>query len=206
MTPHDVNAYLTWLIAAIMGRLQEADGIASQHGASIYRVAAALQKSNRQPLRRLYRGILLEPHEIKVGGVVDPQMGVQSVSFTEDRDVACYFGLPDTIMSGFVKQQRPLVEGYLAEHMPQRSEILWHYRWNPITVKNRSIDVRTAARSHPLVADPFQFDFVFDTQKEVIVKPLIAPLSVTPIADTCPDPRELDRRFTPPHIYGAFSP
>lgn len=197
---HDFNIYLSWLVPAIMGRLQEADAMMSRYGTEIHRFAAMLQKQYRQPLRTLYRGVLLEPSEV-IRGYVFPQAGVGSVSFSESRDVACYFGLPDTIMSGFVKSQRPKVEGYLAEHMPLRSEILWHYKWNPLRVKGRVFDVRSGARQHPLTAhDPAQFDFVFNTQQEVILKPSAAPLPVTPVADTCPDAADLDRRFTPPHL------
>jgi hypothetical protein len=186
---------MSWLVLAIMGRLQEADAILEQYRQVVYGVAAKLRKQKTQPLRALYRGLLLEPGG---GGFVEPDLRMQSVSFSEDRDVACYFADPGVIMSGAVRAERPDVEGYILEYMPKRDDILWHYKWNPVGF----LDVRDLARMHPLTAhDPEQFDYVFVTQKEVILRQF-APgvrLPVTPIAQ-CPEASELDRRFTPPHI------
>jgi len=197
------NVYLSWLIPAIMGQLQGADAVASRYPAELEYVASALRNSHNQPLRKLYRGLLLEPYEAQTGVIFTRSTIEKSVSFSEDRDVACYFADPETIMSGFVRQHRPQVEGYVAEYVPQRQEIMWHYSWNPFTYQGMKVDIRAAARRHPASAhDPAQFDFVFGTQKEVILQPLPAhiPLPVTPIADTCPDTYSLDRRFTPPHL------
>lgn len=206
MKPNAINVYLSWAVAAIFGRLQDADGIMNQYPQEVWGVAAMLQKVNRQPLRNLYRGILLEPSEVQ-GGAVYPRDIERSISFSESRDAACYFALPGTIMSSYVMQLRPNVEGFVAEYKPKRSEILWHYKWNPIPFKGRPIDLRHVARMHPVTSqDPAQFDFYLGTQKEVILKPFPAgtPMPVTPVADTCPDPDELDRRFTPPHILPHF--
>lgn len=201
-----INVYLSWLVPAILGRTQDSDALMVQFPGEIESVAAALRHISRQPLRKLYRGLLLEPSEISAGDVIFSRPGMeQSVSFSESRDVACYFALPDTIMSSYVRQIRPDVEGYIVEHTPVRSEILWHYSWNPIVYKRMRIDVRTAARMHPAAAhDPAQFDFVFNTQKEVTLKPTQVPLHVTPVGDTCPDADALDKRFTPPHILTSF--
>jgi len=204
LTPQDMNIYLSWLIPVIMGQLQEADTIAYNYQRNLYKVATLLQQKNRQPVRRLYRGILLEPEQAESGYVGMHSDLPQSVSFTEDRDVACYFAVPDTIMSSFMTQTRPRVQGYIIEHTPQRADILWHYRWNPIVLKHARIDIRVAARQHPLIQDPGQFEFLVDTQREVILKPTTQPLPITPVGDSCPDTEELNRRFTPPHILPFF--
>lgn len=203
-----INVYLTWVVAAIMGRLQDADALMQRYPGVVESVAAGLRKGKQPPLRKLYRGLLLEPDELQVGSFITARQGYeQSVSFSEDRDVACYFARPDTIMSGYVLQERPHVQGYVAEHQPKRAEILWHYAYNPVVFQGMSLDIRAAARRHPASAhDPAQFDFVFGTQKEVILAPLPAgeALHVVPVADSCPDAADLDRRFTPPHILRLF--
>jgi hypothetical protein len=208
MAAQDFNAYVSWVVLAIMGRLQEADTLMVHHGAAVRRFAGTLRKHFRQPLKPLYRGLLLEPHEVQNGLVPAQQPGAESVSFSEDRDVACYFADPSSIMSEAVKAHRPGVEGYIAEYTPRRDEVLWHYKWNPLPFKGgRLFDVRMAARQHPATYhDPAQFDYVFDTQKEVILlpPPRGTMLVVTPLEDTCPDTDELDTRFTPPHIKSQF--
>lgn len=199
-TATDVKVYVFWLVAVIMGRLNEADQVMAQHRRTIYRAAEHLRKACPPPVRKLYRGLLLEPELVKNGFVQPHPYAVESVSFTEDRNVACYFADPQTIMSGFVKQIRPRVLGYIAELTPRPSSILWHYAWNPIA---RRIDVHEVARQHPLIEDSAQFDHIFRTQREVILKPLTKPLRVQPL-DDCPDATDLDNRFTPPHLRHAF--
>lgn len=198
-----LNVYLSWIVPMIMGNMAEADALARQYRTVLYKFAADLQFKNRQPLNTLYRGLLLHPSEVVNGAVYTRPGGEESVSFSEDRDVACYFALPGTIVSGYVAQQRPGVEGYIAEYLPRRDEVLWHYKWNPIAYKGRRFDVRVAARMHPMTAhDPAQFDLAFNTQKEVILKPFApgVPLPVTPVEDTCPDEADLDQRFAPPSL------
>lgn len=200
-----INIYLSWVVPAIMGMLQQADTLAHHYPGEIEAVAASLRARNRQPLRTLYRGVLLEPHEAAGGVIYTRPGGEMSVSFSESRDVACYFGLPETIVSGEVVRMRSNVEGYLIDTVPKRADILWHYKWNPVVYNGMTVDIRQAARMHPMTAhDPSQFDFNLATQKEVVLKPFPAhvPFLLTPIGDTCPDADSLNARFTPPHFQG----
>lgn len=213
---HPFNVYLSWLIPVIMGQLQEADTIALHYPGVIDRFAAKLQK-NTKILRPVYRGVLLDPATVQPVDPNDPQQGglvqltsrgEQSVSFSEDQDVACYFADPTSDMSSYYTQAHPNVRGYLIKLVPRRAEILWHYRWNPIPYKGQKYDIRVAARRHSATAhDPAQFDHVFGTQREMILKPFppgtvlrVMPIDALSPDDACPDVDTLNQRFTPPHL------
>jgi hypothetical protein len=127
------------------------------------------------------------------------------VSFSEDRDVACWFADPDSVMSSFVKQHRPRVTGWIMEYEPKLAQILFHYTWNPIVIPGMGeLDLEEAAHMHPDIARAAdQLAWNLQTQSEVIVRPLKAgtPVEAYELSDCPPG---LDDRLTIPSMRGRF--
>lgn len=204
--PSSYNQYITWVLYAVLGRMAEADDVMNKHGSGIRAVARHLQKTRPPKVRMLYRGLLLEPEEVEEG-VIGQDPRLTFVSFSESRDVACWFADPESVMSGFVREHRPDVEGWVMEHKPKLSDILFHHRWNPIALPNgKPFLLERAATMHPHIADQAdQFAWNLSTQQEVIIKPLRkgADVIAHSIAE-CPPTEDLDDQLTPPMFRGQF--
>jgi len=202
--PKDYSLYINWIVYAIVGRPQDGDALMREYGPSIRRVAKHYQKKMRPKLTTLYRGLLLSPEESE-GRTIEQDPNLTYVSFSENRDVACWFADPESTMSGYVKQMRPDVEGWVMEYKPKLSDILFHYSWDPIPVPGgRRFHLINAATQHPDILED-QFEWNLWTQKEVITKPLGAgtPIEAHELSN-CPPTRELDDEFTFPPMRGSF--
>lgn len=199
-SPKAWNAYATWVLFAIIGRLAEADAIMRAHRPDIEAVARYLQARAPVEPRLLYRGLFLDPREVR-DGFVKPDTRVGSVSFSEDRGVACWFADRDSSISGEVARMYPSKRGYLVEHTPDVQDVLFHHTWHelPGSPYPPGADLTTLARRTPALAPlADQFDWALRTQAEVIVKPMRVNLRVTPIADAgCDDTESLERRLGP---------
>ena len=199
MNTRGYNGYVNWALYAILGRMGEADGIMEEYGPDIYDVARYFQRERPPTLHTLYRGVLVEPEGI-TDGMLSPEPRVTFVSFSEDKNIACWFADAKSFVSGFVRQQRPRVEGFVIEHKPKLEDILFHYSWGltfPLP-DGRKAPLSIFAQMHPDI-DLHQFDWNLRVQKEVIVKPIMHSLPVKPFAAwTCPTTKELDNRFVPP--------
>lgn len=168
-----INAYLNFVLYAVYGRMGVADALLRKHRAEVESVAAALNNSKPVQRRRLYRGVLLEP-ELLRGGKLPHQDSSEFISFSEDPDVACWFADRDSVISGFVKVQRPRVQGFIIEAAPPSpAEILFHHSWADY------LGLEKLAYEHPEI-DPTQFHWNVTTQKEAILKPPRGVLTVTP--------------------------
>ena len=199
MNSRGYNGYVNWALYAILGRTGEADGIMEEYGPDIYDTVRYFQTNRPPTLRTLYRGVLIEP-EVVAAGTLPPEPRVTFVSFSEDKNVACWFADPTSYVSKFVRQQRSRVEGFVIEYKPKLEDVLFHYSWGlafPLP-DGRKAPLSVFARMHPDI-DVTQFDWNLRTQKEVIVKPITQSLPVKPFAAwTCPATDELDNRFVPP--------
>ena len=198
-SPTDWNVWITWVLYAVTGNLAAADSIMVQHGDSVRRVAKALSKLMPVPQRTLWRGLLLEAHEV-VDGYVQPRVEHQFLSFSEDRDVACWFADRQSVMSGVVAQLRPQTTGWLTELKPPHKDVLFHWSWAPrFPVAGQVGPLWALARMHPdlsRVAD--QTEKAMRGQKEVILDSRGAKaLKVVPHESAgCPPTAALDQRFT----------
>lgn len=206
-SPASINLYINWVLYAVLGRTAEADNLLRKHRAQVYAMARWLEKRRRPKVRELFRGVLLEPREVR-DGLVYPDPRLTFLSFTEDFDVACWFADPASIISGHVRDLRPGVEGWILKHRPQRSEILWHYSWDEIPVDGRSIPLVAAGAHHPHVMEELsQLAWNIQTQREVILKPLPEGTPVTAYElEACPDTEDLDRRLAHPLFRGNPPP
>src|SRR5579884_515040 len=165
MNARGYNGYVNWALYAILGRMGEADGIMQEYGSDIREVVRQLQRRHAPMMRTIYRGVLVEPEEL-VDGKLPPDPRLTFVSFSEDRDVACWFADPESFVSGFVKQQRPRVQGFVIEHKPKLEDILFHYSWGlafPLP-DGRKEPLSVFAQMHPDI-DVRQFDWNLRTQK-----------------------------------------
>jgi hypothetical protein len=191
------NAYVNWVVPAVTGVTPAADAILAEHRAQVLEVAAVLREMLAVEARRLYRGLLLDPEQT-AGGILQPDPELEFLSWTEDRDVACWFADPESAVSGNIRESRPGIEGFLVEHLPDPAEILFHHTWGarfPLP-GGRLGALSELAALHELV-DAREFEWNLTTQKEVITLPLRAPVLLVDRGD-CPDTRTLDARFAFP--------
>jgi hypothetical protein len=199
-SPQAYNNYINWIIYAIVGRPQEGDDLMRREGSGIRSVAKHLLKIRKPRITTLYRGLLLNPEESE-DRIIEQDPHLTYVSFSENRDVACWFADPDSTMSGLVKEIRPDVEGWVMEYTPKLSDILFHYSWDPLPLPGgRDLYLEEAASMHPHIAED-QLAWNLHSQSEVITKPLRAgtPIEAHELSN-CPPTRELDREFTWPPL------
>jgi len=203
MKPVAFNVYVSWAAYAVLGRMAEADGILELHQADVYAAAREMSRAFPPDIRKLYRGVLMEPELVASGALAhDPQL--KFVSFSEDLSVACWFADPASYVSGFVRQQRPTAEGYIIEHTPKyRGDMLFHHSWaNRILMPDgRMVSLLRMAMMHPHFGEEqlHQLDWNLKTQREVILKPIAEGVSVKfwKLYD-CPPTKELDASYLPP--------
>lgn len=124
----DAQTYLTFIYQVLVPHTNKADLFYSVHQESIERTAALLREEFGYELKKLYRGILLDSTNV-TDGVLEPINTIRYLSFTELRKVAQRFADVDDPMSWFGMNQSPRFRGYLIEHTPDPSEVLFHHSW-----------------------------------------------------------------------------
>lgn len=194
MTPHPMNLWLNWSLAAVMGNLQEADALMREYGHLIEKAAAVIRRRNAEVLvGTLYRGIVIPESDLKSGKL--PRMeGYMSTSFTERLEVACWFANTEAGISQVVMQEKPSAKGFIAEYEPVPEEILFHHAWDIVQ------HLPEMAAMHPNIPDADQFEWYLRTQEEVITLPPEM-LFVNPVEDYgCPPAKDLDDLFHPPSV------
>ena len=201
-----IDAYKRFVVAAILGQIGFSDSLIQQFKSEIYSVAAYVQHIDLQPIKRLYRGLLIEPYNVRGNRPTQPEQG-GFASFTENKDVACWFALPESWIGETLAQGRPNVVGWIAEHTPQSTEIIFHYKQVKIVndlpgpslvnfarMLAQSLDPARTATEGPDWAMA-QIGWNLNTQEEVILKKGI-PLRIKRVETYgCPDVLSLDKRF-----------
>ena len=201
MTPDPHNVYLSWVVYAITGKLREADALMREHGDAIRAIAADLRARIPVPSRTLYRGVLLTDAEA-APGVLAADLGVQSTSFTEDRDCALWFACPGASVGGAVVEHHAgrRVCGYLLERTTEPSEILFHHAWRRVPIPRGTVDLLTCAIFAERVGaipetGACQFEWAIRTQSEVILEAVREPLAIRSVT---PDAAPLEAKYGPP--------
>ena len=126
MIQRHIDAYKQFVVTAILGQMSFADMLMQQFRSEIYSVAAYVQQIDPQPAKRLYRGLLIEPSLVRGNRPIQPERGAFA-SFTESRDVACWFALPESWIAEHLARGRPNVVGWIAKYTPQSAEIIFHH-------------------------------------------------------------------------------
>lgn len=195
----EVNPYISFILYAILGKMAEADNLMKQHQRAIYTAAVKLQNFNPPNLRKIYRGLLIEPENMgQPGNIISRNPDVEFVSFSEDKDVACWFADTESLISFVAKMQRPDVEGWMIEYTPKMDEILFYWKWGlEFPFAGKIIDFNFFAQRHP---DPAihtnDYRVTLRQQKEYIIKPLDVDFAAIEHADAgCPPTIELDSKF-----------
>jgi hypothetical protein len=186
--------------------MAEADALMRDHGPGIRRMARWLMAERPVRIGALYRGLLIEPSQVDRHWL-EHEPARTFTSWSEDKEVACWFADPQSIISDFVRFQRPNVRGYLSKGKGNRDRVLWHHDWVDIPVGGgRTLNLAVAAGMHPGI-DHGQFLWNIQTQSEVIVDAPKRPgtkIAVEPIEkEKCGDIEELDARLTYPPFLAA---
>lgn len=186
----DVDIYINWAMHAIVGYLGEADALMRVAGTSIQRVAGVLRQKHPIEDKPLYRGALLDP-----SAPFKPDSRT-FWSFSEDRDVACWFGHPKSMISEPLAASNPSLCGFVFT-LPQTPwRVLFHYSW-----ATKAFGGFTQfARLHPFIGEEGarQIAWSLRTQKEVIIEPLPQLPPAKPIASFDVSLAALDEKLTPP--------
>jgi hypothetical protein len=74
--------------------------------------------------------VLLDP-KVGTGAELLPRPTQTFESWSEERDVATWFALKDSVMNKELFKANPTHEGYLAKCNPENDQILWRHSWKP---------------------------------------------------------------------------
>ena len=207
LNENDLILYVSFVAHAIIGHLKQADQIFHQHEREIERVAKHFREQVPPKHRTLYRGLMLEPEHL--GDATTPEARAKHhlkyphagkfISFSTDKDVACFFADPKTQMSMVISAHRPRAEGYLLTLKNlDPSRVLWTYEWAKLPIGEARIDLVSIILRSSLASRAAVIHRNLGEQCEIITR-LLRPsdqMKLVPLSETaCPTARELDRRF-----------
>jgi hypothetical protein len=164
---HSLIRYLGFLHTAILPLTSKAgDMIYGQYSDDIEYAAQCLREGLGYTPVLLYRGILVDRHDIDSQGCLVPIPHIRYLSFSERREVAEYFADPDSPMSGLLIRHRPLARGYLIQYTPAADEVLFSWRW--VEALNLNAIGNHLSRVQPTSGewDPM----LVSSQREVIIR------------------------------------
>ncbi len=185
----DGNAFINFALYAVLGKMAEADDLMRKAAAGIKRVASLLDF--RFPVRAsaLYRGMLVDP---ATPIVADHRYTF--ISWSEDRDVACWFASPGSVISRPLADSNARLRGVVLE-LAKPTSVLLHHSW--------ASDWDRLALRHPHMGEEGarQIRWSLATQREVITLPLERLPDGVPVESVATLPvAELDGRLAPPWI------
>lgn len=158
----DFQKYLIFVSNALYGR--NPDKYYKENRKSINHIATTLRENHPPPLKKLYRGILLEDKFVK-NNTFDPLHYVTYMSFSEDKKAARIFADPKNPMGDLLMSQNPTAKGYMIEYYPKVKEIMFHWKWSEVLGLNRV---------------PFLDMNLIQRQKEVIIRQTGQKLNLVP--------------------------
>ena len=188
----NASVYINWALYSVYGLMAEADALRREFTDEIDAVADELFR--RRPVSQpLYRGMLLDAAD-----AVRPKPNLMHLSWSEDLDVARWFGSPTSYISEPFVERYPWVKGFVltAPHAPAR--MLWHHSWR----RAFGPPLEELALAHPLMGYEGyrQVQWSLNTQREVITAtlpierlPTRVPIEEVPGGSV----DELDRRLSP---------
>jgi len=131
-----------------------------QNNTKIDLISQFLSGKFPKQIKPLYRGILLNPHEVinkKIKGIAR----ITYVSFSEDKQIALAFADTKNDISRYAMQANPNQKGYLiTKNSYASSELMFHYEW--------LFDTRLITNFKNAVGGDARF---VEIQKEVVLKP-----------------------------------
>lgn len=182
----EVDLYINFVLHAIYGRLGEADQLMRVAGTNIQRVAGVLRQKHPIEPKPIYRGMLLDPDQhFELDG------RLTFLSWSEDRDVACWFADPRSTISAPLAESNPKLRGHLVT-LAASTRVLFHHSW-----AQAFGNLATLALMHPFMGEEGrrQIEWSLQTQQEVITGPIAG---ITPkLVDNAPSLFDLERKLTP---------
>jgi len=198
------DIYKTFVVLAVVGQQKAADGFRRAHEREINRVARYLTHLMPAGGQTCYRGLLIEPGSVIGNQVAGQFQGATYMCLSEDLEVACWFSDTDAEISGYKMQLAPTCVGWIAEHVSEDDDILFHYSWTDYlntlapgpTLYQVMGSVSMQLMMHPQEA-VMQLQWNLKTQQEVTLKMGI-PLTVRRVESyNCPDTPYLDDKYRP---------
>lgn len=156
--PIAIKLYWNFVLNALSGR--NPDDFYRQYKLHIDSVIDALVKKYGPTVGgEAYRGIILDPSEVK-DGKVNHVPHITYVSFSEERKIALAFADIQNSMWDFGKTRYPNSEGYLITCQWRPEHLMFHYKWMDDT------------NMWPVAEHFFGSDVKYiKMQKELILKP-----------------------------------
>jgi hypothetical protein len=202
----DLAYFIVFVQHFVLGKMNVADAIYQQKGRSVDRVASYLSRVAPPKRTPLYRGWMIEPEKVVAGKIaVEHKI---PISFSRDRNIACFFADPRTTISAFISQMRPRARGYVMKLTGwTASQVIWTYEWNDKIpapgwgsgmATLSSITSITIPQADLSLHDVRVIDSNIRSQKELILKPLprTAKTTLTPLSKAdCPPTAALNARY-----------
>lgn len=189
-----VSLYINWVLHAVYGKMAEADQLYRIAGDAIASVADELELRFPIAPGRIYRGVLIEDV-----ATFKPHDRLTFLSWSEDRDVARWFGSTESFISEPLTAHQPNAKGYVLTWLQPDPTIrvLFHHSWRNAF----GMPLERLALMHPMMGGEGhrQIKWSLDTQREVITEPMTMFPKPEPVESIeGPSITELDKRFTPP--------
>jgi hypothetical protein len=195
--------YKLFVALATLGKQKDADYVIRNARANIQKVARYLRQTLPLTPKLLYRGLLIQPDKVTERRISGTFEGAEYISFSEDIDVACYFASPDAYIAETRMTEIPGAVGWIAEYMPELTDILFHYSWAEYLNTKApgpsiyQIYFNLEGTTEETKQEVTQIYWNLKTQKEVMCRTGI-PLEVAEMEGyNCPDAQTLDNRFIP---------
>ena len=160
ITRQALEHYLYFIVNALRGALEKSDNFYRAHRGDIDRIAEEMVlKHGPKQGGIIYRGIILDDHEVKNGKVLHAPE-ITFVSFSEDKNIAIAFGDIENPSWEHGKLRYPTKKGYLITAKYQPDHVLYHWSW------------LKSANLMNIFQQAFGNDVKYTAQqKEVIIKP-----------------------------------
>lgn len=203
-SPRLFDIYKTFVVLAVVGQQKAADGVRRGHEREINRVARYMTSLLPAGGQTCYRGLLIEPGDVTGNQVAGQFQGATYMSLSENLEVACWFSDTDAEISGFKMQLAPQCVGWIAEHVSEDDDIIFHHSWtdylNRLAPGDNLYQVMATLASQ-LTMSPqeavMQLQWNLKTQQEVTLK-MGLPLTVRRMETyNCPDTQDLDDKYRP---------
>jgi hypothetical protein len=160
----EVNAYINFVLYIISGHVDSANALMRDYRQDILRTAARLQKLRPVAIKQIYHGYLMQGHPD------DIVHNSEFVSFTENKNIACWFADPHSAVN--LSKRSPYAKGWVVTHTPKPEDILFHWSWGlRFPWENKELGLAAFARRHPVFATE-DFNKIFKNLKEVTLLPL----------------------------------
>jgi len=187
-----VDLYINFVLHAVYGKLGEADSLMRVARQSIQFVADQLHDKYPIESKPLHRGMLLDPER-----PLRADSRYTFMSWSEDHDVARWFGSCGTYVSKPLVTSNGKLRGYVLTLDNPPTRVLFHHSW----ARAFGMPLERLALLHPFMGAEGcrQIGWSLRTQCEVIIEPLTELPEARPVETmTGASLIEVDQRLTPP--------